>query len=489
MSEPGEIVQSLRRRLPVPPLLYWSIATMVLLSDAASAGFPGEMPWEELCESCEFVGVVEVQTAGVMVAGWRVVEVWKGRPRVGDTFRGRLPCSNPGAIPRVMHGERAVVAAVRPLPPFPPLSALCRSSPLWWRFVPCEWSFEFAYLPLDEREFNSASFLCPPCGDFAEFRRQALAYLRAPAKERSLLLAKARFQMRLQRRVDIGCFGYVCPRFELPAAARQALLAPDKNIFRQEAQKLLGPGDVKSLVEPPADVRGMVERTVLESYLIDAGEEADTAGPALLLRMLRGPNPWDVFVRLCPRNPSLAAKTLTEAGGLGRAMVNSRRDREIASYFCWRCPRERRKCFRSLLASESEDVRATAAVYLAIENEQEGIPILQGVAKYKGPAGSWAALALARRGDKQFLRRALDVFSVPQGESYAHELQCRVRVLLSNVAVQSGLEQPPGIRDGPTWDKENQELGRRLADWWEEHKGRAVLKDPWLAQLLEQKID
>jgi hypothetical protein len=107
----------------------------------------------------------------------------------------------------------------------------------------------------------------------------------------------------------------------------------------------------------------------------------------------------------------------------------------------------------------------------------------------------WAALTLARRGDKGAVPRALEVFrekrrpgadgeiaeggmaAVPHGN-----LQKRVLVLLSNSARAGEVPQPPPAKDG----------GSRLeglSEWWKAHEKKVILKDPWLAILEKQKVD
>jgi hypothetical protein len=61
--------------------------------------------WEQLVLDAGFVGVVECETAGGIVAGYRVVESWKGAP-VGTRFKMRLAINFWG--PQFRKGARCV---------------------------------------------------------------------------------------------------------------------------------------------------------------------------------------------------------------------------------------------------------------------------------------------------------------------------------------------------------------------------------------------
>lgn len=106
--------------------------------------------------------------------------------------------------------------------------------------------------------------------------------------------------------------------------------------------------------------------------------------------------------------------------------------------------------------------------------------------------GVWAALTLARRGHKDAVPRALDVFRDPaptdrrspgsMADVPHSNLQKRVLVLLSNSAQASGAPQPllPG-QPASSFDS--------IVTWWQKYADKLVLNDPWLGILEKQKID
>jgi hypothetical protein len=109
----------------------------------------------------------------------------------------------------------------------------------------------------------------------------------------------------------------------------------------------------------------------------------------------------------------------------------------------------------------------------------------------EGDPGVWAALTLARRGQKVAVPRALEVFRAPTDANSETSgmagvlhgnLQKRILVLLSNTAHASNIPRPSLPED------EKQQMNY-LADWWKRYGDKAVLQDPWLKVLEPQKVD
>ena len=109
-----------------------------------------------------------------------------------------------------------------------------------------------------------------------------------------------------------------------------------------------------------------------------------------------------------------------------------------------------------------------------------------------GDPGVWAALTLARRGHKDAVPRALEVFrrpvpgarssQAPMATVPHRNLQKRVLVLLSNSAHASGAPRPEKTMNAAN-------SFESLLTWWKTHGDKLVLDDPWLPILEKQKID
>jgi hypothetical protein len=135
-------------------------------------------------------------------------------------------------------------------------------------------------------------------------------------------------------------------------------------------------------------------------------------------------------------------------------------------------------------------VRVAAAVYLAYEEEAAARQRLVPLMKEQGFPGVWAALTLARRGDKSAMPRLLEASRISLTSASMDDLnlrtfQKRMAVLLSNSARASGLPAPP-LPSQAEWDPSYSEA---LEAWWKQHAEKLTLADPWLPQLQAQRVD
>jgi hypothetical protein len=62
-------------------------------------------------------------------------------------------------------------------------------------------------------------------------------------------------------------------------------------------------------------------------------------------------------------------------------------------------------------------------------------------------------------------------------------------VLLSNSAAQSGVAQPPSKVHPEKGETALEAREKAMSKWWKSVSDTIVLKDPWLEELAEQKID
>ena len=188
-------------------------------------------------------------------------------------------------------------------------------------------------------------------------------------------------------------------------------------------------------------------------------------------------------------------------------------DYYLGSYFGWKCSRDRPKHLTALLKARAPYVRVAAAVYLMFEDEKAATPHLRTFTRLEGDPGVWAALTLARRGDKEAMPRALKVFDTAgeidrNGQPHDTLIQ-RLRVLLSNSCQVSGLPMPE-LKYGPDaserfqmrnaayrfayvdwWEgrRQRREAHEANLKWWDANKDKIILHDPWLPEFIKQKID
>ena len=162
----------------------------------------------------------------------------------------------------------------------------------------------------------------------------------------------------------------------------------------------------------------------------------------------------------------------------------------IASYFAVECGKDREKILTVLLDAADPWIRVTAAVYLCFENQEKGVAALKKMAMLEGTPGAYAALTLARRGHKDAVPCALELFPKQWTEesdadnfsTVEENLQNHLLVLLSNAARAGNAPQYRPAKDSrPTLDS--------LQTWWRENQANVVLRDPWMEILAKQKID
>jgi hypothetical protein len=149
------------------------------------------------------------------------------------------------------------------------------------------------------------------------------------------------------------------------------------------------------------------------------------------------------------------------------------------------------KHLSTLLSAKDPFIRVAGAVYLCFEDLEAGTKALVELSKLEDDPGVWAALTLARRGNKEAVPRALAVFQPRKGERAEEggmagvphgNLQKRVLVLLSNSAKAGAVPQP-------ILPREEAQQWEALTSWWRENATKVVLGDPWLPELEKQKVD
>lgn len=458
--------------------------------------------WEQLVLDAGFVGVVECETAGGIVAGYRVVESWKGAP-AGTRFRIRMGINFWGPqFPLTLVGERFLVTAYASHAPTRIMSYTSGSPvPLWWRDIPADYSLPLwqgrARLPLRAGE-GPLRELGSEHADLASFRKDVDKLLALGAEAREVRLLKALARKYLRGGEDRGEGGE-----RLSAAAKRAESGSAAVLKRIE-----GSNSAREIALELFELARTSTRENPTDYT--AGTILSQGGGAVALALLQGPKPkgaaWsdeeyrklaeEVRQRLgqpsaATRPPADAtrekeatptAKQLDDARAafakgdkdekFGEAFelltrhdparvvayLKAWRNPEadwpdtvrgylLGSFFAYRCGREREVNLLALTEAEDSFIRVAGAVYLTFENAALGASKLEELSKLPGDPGGWAALNLARRGHESAVPRALELFSAVGSRghmsSVPHQnLQLRLLALLSNSAAASGLPQP-----------------------------------------------
>ncbi|HEX6184812.1 MAG TPA: hypothetical protein VFZ44_13085 [Pyrinomonadaceae bacterium] len=486
--------------------------------------------WEQLVLDAGFVGVVECETAGGIVAGYRVVESWKGAP-VGTRFKMRMAINYWGPqFPVTMVGERYLVTAFSSHAPTRIMSTTFGSPvPLWWRDIPTEYNLPLwqgrVSLPLRAGE-KPLGELGSEHADVASFRKAVDELLSLNTEGREVRLLKALARKYLGRNVDhVGEGG-------------EKLSAEEKHVserVRAAAKKIQASNSAREITLELLELARTATREQGLHYT--AAAILSQGGGAVTLGLLQGPKPqgaaWsdeqyrdiadDIRRRLGPpaaaegraqateQEAAPTAKQLEEARA---AFARGEKDKEfgeafelltrhdpapvvahlkawrnpggdwrstdfgyiIGSYFAYRCGKEREANLLALLDAQDPFIRVAGAVYLAFENPALGASKLEELSRLPGDPGGWAALNLARRGHKSAVPRALELLSVAGTRGHMsgvpHEnLQLRLLVLLSNSAAASGLPQPsppapPGYETADDVHKKYQEEYYRYFVRW-----------------------
>lgn len=486
--------------------------------------------WEQLVNGADLVGIVECDTAGGIVAGYTVVESWKGPP-AGTVLRLAVAADYwEPQFPIALCGERYVVTAFQAAAPSRIQSTTSHGAvPLWWRQIPADFrlpSFQGrAKLPLAQGT-NALYALGSPHPDLESFRIAVQGFLALNPEERELriwrrLSEKYLFERREEGTSEIAArltsFKQQMAAWTTPAQyvsnlmvlARQQTTAgysPVWEMLRQGCttntlgvlETIAGHEAVPQhvmqairyrlapLARPLTSEPRINETPPSASVLAEARRTLQSSGYS-------DPKFGKAFDILTRHDPAAAAKFLVKWHNEGKNWTDKNAAYELGSYFAWACGKDRERHLRSLLDASEPYVRVAGAVYGTFEDEAWGQSELKRLQHLDGDPGVWAALNLARHGDKAALSRALKVFAT-RGEygmvGVPHRnLQKRLMVLLSNSAKASGLPQPmpPPVHE----EKEEsfQELHKFYVGWWDLNRGRLIVRDPWLGMPASQKVD
>ncbi|MFN7563321.1 MAG: hypothetical protein ACK5TH_16175 [Prosthecobacter sp.] len=524
------------------------ISLAALLVQGKTLGTSYILPtWEESATTSEFVGVVECIVAGGIVARYRVIDSWKGAP-VGtelnisqhvDPFGPQFPVS--------FVGERSLAFAEKaPSYRMGSFSA-GGATPLWWRKIPTDLRC-FSVVPLKEKAARYfSSYMGYRGGDLDQFKADVIEFLNCDSEgqELRLMLAAARKSLHLPdptepsdkgNAEDIKLYDWLRAAKNVEQLwkrilERAALLNPplipkteEENKAQNHKLTLLGmisdggrehckalleqadvsnlPWDKKDIERAASDLRWNLSPARGKNFPPEDSAPTKTPTAKEILEAESALiTPWDdktaqAFDLLCHHSPGSLVPFLNRW-----QPSNDRRNQQfgytLGSVFGHLCASDRINHLKALLSAKDHWIKVSAAVYLCFDDAIQGKEALSKLLELEGDAGAWAAIVLASRGEKAAMPRALEVIAMPDDQSmYSmnhHNLQLRLRVLLSNVASASGIDQPPGpskeYSDGPERMIIHQQWHKSLSDWWDANKDRINLSDPWSSTLDKQKVD
>ncbi len=509
---------------------------VLLLACPSPATTIDPLTWEQLVLGSDFVGIVECTTAGGIVAHYKVIESWKNQAEYpkGKTLAIETAVNYwEPQFPIALVGNRFLVTAYRASPPATMMSTTSGGGvPLWWRNTPAD-----LLLPLFQGRVpypeQSTRFFDSPYKSLQKFRDAAHALLTADESSRELILLRA-----LTYKYLFTSFGRPLPNLDKekvnlkqlvdeaksPATIASALmqlkhkarsdrwivvnilsqaggtatleaLSQDDSSTLDKKTKQLIIDRIKPSPSPESDQPTVDEPRRPEKVKVVVAEDLEPWRSQLAL----GPKQrgfWVAFENLTQHDPEPVATWLKGWTNPKQSWRDADLGHVLGSWFGWKCGADRTKHLSTLADSARDDyVRVAAAVYLCFEDEQAGIQRLRKLTKLQGDPGVWAALTLARRGHKDAMPRALQVFEssgrsnmegVPHGN-----LQKRLLVLLSNSCSASGIAMPDfdlnsKAKKDPLFDRNNLTDAQQ---WWPKHQDRIKLTDPWLPLLAKQRVD
>lgn len=515
----------------------WALLLVSMLRPSALHAMSfAHSTWEELVLKSDFVGVVECIQAGGIVARYRVIENWTGpEPETGVHINIRMAVSPNGPhFPSALVGERYLVIAFkdRNLSKEKNLTQ-AGFSPFMFRSLPSDFSLSFQGT-IEDPENHNHTFFDSQAKDMETFRAevQKLLGMDEPEREAALLRARA----------EIHLFG-LRSRYGFRRGRESRLNASQKSLAELLENAQTADEVLNLLLNTPLKVDSVNwdHQRALANVLLEAGGKQTLKwirDPKASITMLDGARLYGIMRKLdsnlnpdsnetdrccgkevIPDDPSQIYSEAFAAGPEQHNWSNAfayfaihdpqrvadwLRDRQSSgpdswgnwevycyvSYYGWRCEKDRVAMLSDLADRASNDyVRVAAAVYLTFDDEEAGKKRLRELMKLDGDPGVWAALTLARRGDKSSMPRALKVLLThgKRDRAFNHEgLLNRVWVLLSNSCSASGVPFP----NIPADEYEAMDNpGDDPLVWWEANRDKITLYDPWLPMLIEQKVD
>jgi hypothetical protein len=470
-------------RASVPATL--ALAVSCLFAGSARATTIDPLLWQQLVEDAAFVGVVECDQAGGIVARYRVVETWKGAAKPGDAVAIKTAVNIWGPrYPLALVGDRRVVTAYAGKAPSRMMSTTMgpRTPPTWMRAVPHDFTLPLFQGAVDERA-RAFDAVGSARKSVDAFKKDVVAFVARNEEDRALEILRAlgaKYSVKVPAKGshrDVvkalldGVKGKDAPG--KGETARQQVRAVERLI--EQAAPLTQ--RVAHEIAPPVDHRDDPAPDP-EMNVVNTPEELERARASVRAGM------DDAFF-------SQAVSMLLESDPApvvdwAVTWVDPKTERDAdAGYYLgsWVAAKmnasaKERPQLLERMAKQARDpwMRAAGAVYLAYDDEARAAPLLRTLSNDKGDVGTWAALALARRGDRAALVRAVDALAAPNTRV---GLRARVIELLSNTA--ASVKKPTPVHEGDDGD------GHKKALAFLKDNPSAVPVDPWLSVLKAQR--
>jgi len=441
-------------------------------------------PWEDYVLRADFVGIVECTTAGGIVARYRVIESWKG-PAAGTEMTIRSETSSSGDhFPITLAGEKFLIVARRTRRPLIEEKPRSRGSePMWWSPLPYEYEFLGSsgrvLLPVDREE--GLWEICSEHRDVDSFRLAARILIDlTPDQQEAYFLREASSASFWDRRGHL----IPSPPKDLSAQAEvQRLLREARSGSEEDLDEAMGTlsyagGPVALRIlegmtpkESPFDaeelasiIRWIREHTgegedSPDSTDVNEDDSRPSEGALSQARSTmasagtdkaREYNVSNAIDLLTVHDPGTVIPYLLHWDAPERSLDPVGVGYVLGSYFGFRCGSERAEHLKALMGADHPIIRVAAAVYLALEDEEQGLPVLRGHLGQPDDSGAWAAVSLISHGERSAIPRALELLrpsEAPRTQGNFHEvLRGRLLVLLSNIAHESRVPPPPSPR-------------------------------------------
>lgn len=475
--------------------------------------------FEELLFHAEFVGTVRCSVAGGIVADYEVVESWKG-PAAGAKLRIRSAFGPQGpSFPLALVGEEFLVTALRAAASDLEARKTARGPlPVHWRDLGPDLMLPLSQgkvrLPLSGPQPFSALGLDSRFTTLDAVRIIAREFLALPEEAREAEVLRRAARAELGDAPALAAVAQAAAVGDLAQVLlRQAIEWPERERVRAHLVLLRGGRSTLAAVEEIVRVEPRCLESLGETRLQVlrhrvhgrqmSAPPADAAPTELEIGLLRDTLRLGLstdgfaatFETLSRHDPGSVAEFLVRFENPLHSPRDSGLGAVLGSRFAVLCGRDRARWLTVLLGARDAEVQVAGAVYLCFEDRAAGVAALRERTALPGDAGGWAALALARRGERAAMDRALELLLAPDdpwgGDSHHRVLCARVLELLSNGAAASGVPPVPA-GDFAGWYRPV-ELGGGVPEavltWWREHRDRIAFADPWLPLLAAQRID
>lgn len=461
--------------------------------------------WEQLVERADFVGVIECDTAGGIVAKYKVIDAWKGGTNGAILSFFTTPNEYGPRYPVVLCGFRALVAgsivpANEKLARRPSMFTL----PLWWRDLPADYRLTL---------FSDTAATAADLQNLPEFKSKVTKFLDATNQDRELTLLKklsGKYLLRLEQeiaafpeRIDpkltelqqavtkaTNLAQIVTNLVAYPDPAKQTKLETVENILKQggraETISLLenissdrtafGESRLRTLVaqlkNPPTPAtsrnragRPPVEFTAEQEEALQSDPNSSEFSAALESASFYQPPQAQKVLHAWPAPESPLEEVLHY---------------KAASLYC--IQKKDKAHYTGLLDAQSPIIQTTAASYLSKIDFSAAKSTLEKLANGEGPSALYAAFALAKKGDKPSMKKLLEsIGNQLQPFTLEYLWQSQALVLLSNSAKTSHLPQPVSDLSSASSD--------HLGEWWTTYNSQLKLSDPWVPFLQKQGAD